>query len=492
MLPSNNGRNYPQTPSRDPPPFPDYRYLTYLPRYLLLTHHSLYNSSALTDPINPLILYLPPTGIHLRASHPSIPTYLFHPTAALARINYRWNIPHSRPSTPKLLSSHPSFTIHPFPTPLHDTLHAYTYLLSSFLQRFSPPSRTPSPYPTTSITSSRQALYSPSQPPKDIQRPILIYGHYLGATLATSLALTESFASKRLPTRIAGLIARNGVYDWTGVATSPPPSPPPSTTSSSPSSAFGLDEGSREGVWDATTLYSLRERLFPAPSGAFDPFASPTLFFRTSGLPVPKEWVMSDHDVGTASPTLSSSSASTPSPSQNSNEEEAEDIFYPTPDPSLATDVNSLENAALGRRDGGELKLEVSRPAHLKYPPKDSGLKIPRSLFLYPSPTSPPSSGSRNSGNLLKTAVLSGEGRARVENEEEIGPKSQAQEMAKLMRRSVLLHEFKDRVMWDEDLDPHRAVEERVQLQEFPSHDGEERGEEERMLREWIEDTLYT
>jgi len=56
---------------------------------------------------------------------------------------------------------------------------------------------------------------------KVVQRPILVYGSFLGATLATSLALTESFASKNLPTRIAGLVAKNGVYDWTEVATSP-------------------------------------------------------------------------------------------------------------------------------------------------------------------------------------------------------------------------------------------------------------------------------
>lgn len=71
----------------------------------------------------------------------------------------------------------------------------------------------------------------------------------------------------------------------------------------------------------------------------------------------------------------------------------------------------------------------------------------------------------------------------------EITPQAQAQEMAKLMRRSVLLHEFKERKLWDEDLDPNSASEDRVQVLELsPNQDLEK--QEERLVREWIEDCL--
>jgi hypothetical protein len=55
---------------------------------------SLYNAHSLASTTTPLIVYLPPTGSHLRSEHEAIPPYLLsdsqreHP---LARINYRWN-----------------------------------------------------------------------------------------------------------------------------------------------------------------------------------------------------------------------------------------------------------------------------------------------------------------------------------------------------------------------------------------------------------------
>ena len=75
------------------------------------------------------------------------------------------------------------------------------------------------------------------------------------------------------------------------------------------------------------------------------------------------------------------------------------------------------------------------------------------------------------------------------EEENTITPITQAEEMAKLMRRSVLLHEFKDRKLWDEDLDPSSASEDRVQVLSLATN-SETSGEEERFVREWIEDCL--
>jgi hypothetical protein len=127
-----------------------------------------------------------------------------------------------------------------------------------------------------------------------------------------------------------------------------------------------------------------------------------------------------------------------------------------------------------------ELEFDpVARRANLKFPPRESGLKIPRSLFLTTPSSSPSYASSSSKGK-------------KGDEEDEITPKAQAEEMAKLMRRSVLLHEFKERKLWDEDLDPYSASEDRVQVLELSPNADEGVGneEEERVVREWIEDCL--
>jgi len=126
-----------------------------------------------------------------------------------------------------------------------------------------------------------------------------------------------------------------------------------------------------------------------------------------------------------------------------------------------------------------EFEDPVARRANLKFPPRESGLRIPRSLFL----TSP--SPSKSSSSTLKKKPS----KATEEEEDTITPIAQAEEMAKLMRRSVLLHEFKERKLWDEDLDPYSASEDRVQVLSLPIN-SETSGEEERFVREWIEGCL--
>jgi hypothetical protein len=124
-----------------------------------------------------------------------------------------------------------------------------------------------------------------------------------------------------------------------------------------------------------------------------------------------------------------------------------------------------------------EFEDPVTRRANLKFPPRESGLRIPRSLFL----TSP--SPSKFSSLTLKKKP------SKMTEEGTIAPITQAEEMAKLMRRSVLLHEFKERKLWDEDLDPSSASEDRVQVLSLATN-SETSGEEERFVREWIEDCL--
>jgi hypothetical protein len=147
-------------------------------------------------------------------------------------------------------------------------------------------------------------------------------------------------------------------------------------------------------------------------------------------------------------------------------------------------------------RDGGTLELEVSRKANLKFPPRDSGLKIPRSLFLYTSPEASPRTEQEKEGEQAKVGTTQKQARRQARRKvdvhvdldaqsEEISPRVQAEEMVRLMRRSVQLHEFKERVQWDEDLDPESAAEKRVGISGVGGLK-----EEETVVRAWIEDIL--
>jgi hypothetical protein len=207
------------------------------------------------------------------------------------------------------------------------------------------------------------------------------------------------------------------VYDWTGVATTRDPN------LLHPASSL-VDDGWAAKLWDSTrswdtqTLHALKTRLFAHPSSPFDAFASPILFFRTAGLSIPSTWL--------------GSSTSTSDRDSLSN--------------------NTGNNEGKAGKDKEE-EIEISRKSNLKFPPKDSGLRIPRSLFL--------TSKAEDSDRELAR---------------------QAEEMVKVMRRSVVLHEFKERVLWDEDADAHQASEDRVQVCEISG--GKEEGT---VVRNWLD-----
>ncbi|KAH6714096.1 hypothetical protein BKA61DRAFT_55880 [Leptodontidium sp. MPI-SDFR-AT-0119] len=342
----------------------------------------LYNSTALKNASNTLIIHLPPTGTHLRDTHPPIPPYLLTPRTALASINYRWNIPSPSASSskpPKLLSSNPSYAHHPFPTPLHDTLAGYTFLLSTLLPRFSPQPTSPK---TITTTKTRQSIYASSSPSPflPIQRPLLLYGSFLGGTLATSLALTENFTSRSLPTKIVGLITKNAVFNWTDIVTSPSPlASPPSSSSPSQSSSSHQDVNSRDSNWDIQTLHSLKKNLFTTPASAFDSFASPTLFFRTSGLAIPQSWPTADEDQDEALGPRANSTYSTHlslSPSEIEDLWPSEDGgLSPSPSQNPTTPI-STSNPALQNQD--------------QTPATDLGKHISHLTLSPPNPPRPP------------------------------------------------------------------------------------------------------
>ena len=298
------------------------------------------------------------------------------------------------------LPSSPDYNNYPFPTPLHDTLHGYTWLTETFLPslsgrkvlRYPPPP--PSPYAPAPISA------------KTTPRPLIIYGSRLGGTLATSLGLTESRVS-RLTNQISGVIVRDGIFDWTGFATSlpknlpkidmtsptnlrdseiwsyinneAPPSPPPSPNSESyksdarlpttPASNLALESLSASPNLPTTAaIHQIKSHLFAQPSSCFDNFASPILFFRTPGFSIPRFFPGTKPSASPPSANLAGLSIS-----------EAERA-------DLEAMLGAEEEAASSKEDvkgqGKEEEIEILRKSMLKFPQANSGLKIPRVLFL--------------------------------------------------------------------------------------------------------------
>lgn len=337
-----------------------------------------------------------------------------------------------------------------------------------------------------------------------MQRPILIYGSFVGGSIATSLALTESFASKSLPTKIAGLITKNAVFDWTQIATTIAPTTPERQDED-------IWDRASAAAWDAATLHALKTHLFVSPASAFDAFASPTQFFRSPGLAVPPTWPV-------PSSTSTSPASSTPA-SAASTASETEPFLTPHSgldytrtaaiEPPLVPDQDSATERLLKRLS--EMQVEPStRSAPLKFPSAASGLRIPHSLFLFtPSSTSASSTSkpARKKSRARSTSTsrekdVDVKVNADRDADSAITPGSQAETMAALLRRSVFVHELSasGRKGWGGDgregMDPEAASEERaVSVGVGPGLDGkvgENAGEreEEKVVREWIEDVL--
>ncbi|KAI9743017.1 MAG: hypothetical protein M1818_003312 [Claussenomyces sp. TS43310] len=257
-------------------------------------------------------------------------------------------------TTPKALSFSDSTVVSiaprwsktdPFPTPLHDVLVAFDWVVANLC--------------------SSSTFHTP--------RPIAVCGSSIGGTLATSLALTESRPGKK--SRISALAVQDAVFNWTDIATSIP------SESDGPT---------------MKTLLDARGHLFSSPAGCFDAFASPILFFRTSGLHVPLSF-----------------------PSTPSSEEV---------EPAGGQDV-----------DGPELNPPLRR-SNLKFPAKGSGLRLPYTRIAVTAdlPTRPARQRGKGSSALVADAL-------------DQPLVAQAEEMARLMRRSVALHELNERVRDDPD-----------------------------------------
>ncbi|CAK7209932.1 hypothetical protein SCUCBS95973_000613 [Sporothrix curviconia] len=254
-----------------------------------------------------------------------------------------------------------------------------------------------------------------------LRRDFYVYGSYLGAGLATSLALTETHPQHRVAIR--GVAAYNGIYNWTAFV---------GMTADSIPVADNADAVER-----ATPGIQALSRLFRKPSDLFDAFASPCLFFRTTGhLIAPL-----DLDQDKSRRLLEENEA------RLEEEEEQE---------------NRKTDQAFGKRTFGMELLGTSRKVYLGFPPVQSTLCIPLALFLHTSaPPDPDAKPARPRNKGARTGA-----RPRKIPESFNGHNSfaiQADEMTALMRRGidkVEVKRLKDRqpVLMSEYGD-HRIVE---------------------------------
>lgn len=310
----------------------------------------------------------------------------------VASINYRWDRA-STGLTPLDGTAPPA----QWPTPVHDTAYAYSWLLDQLA------------------------------PPGLRRRNIYVYGSYLGASLATSLALTECHTYSRFAVR--GVVAYNGVYNWTMFL---PEHPFHKRRRVKGTSALHASPPLAEGL----RLEKLRESidyLFRQPSDLFDPFASPSLFFHNPGLHVPQGF----------------DAASSP----------------------VSDMVSRLTGQGTGEEPSEELK--PPRKSHLVFPPRASTLKIPETLLLHDRHSAPPATKSRRTSRSHGHTFG-----------------MQALELVDLMRRSVEKIELRERAKWDDEISSlELEAQRRVQVADVDEADGFDLGQEgEQRVREWLED----
>ncbi|KAI6246785.1 hypothetical protein HI914_04592 [Erysiphe necator] len=374
-----------------------------------------YNQHLLEDPSKPLVVYLPSTGVHLSRYHQPIPTYFLSASTALARINYRWNIP----STDQKVQSsffHPSNSLsnyHPFPFPIHDTLQAWTFITESFLPNFNLAKSVTLPESKVKSTELRP---SSQEIPRSIsRRPIIIYGDFLGASIAMSLALTESFEDYLELTHEIRLIVNQGVYDWVDIGTT--------LLSKAASELIQVHRKYKDvgSSWDKLNLLQLRKHLFSGPNRCLDVFASPSLFFRQAGMSAPADWDKLTQPSSYFSPCfirdMLNPCRKKNRVNTNLEEEKPSNVSELIYSSDIIQDVQSLRLS--------HTSLTI-RP-YLEFPSIHSQLKIPKTLLLFRDTPPPEKSEDYEliDKEIPESKLL------------KVTPMQQAEYMADLMRHSV-------------------------------------------------------
>lgn len=351
-----------------------------------------------------------------------------------------------------------------WPTPLHDAMQGYDWILKNLA------------------------------PPTHKRRDVYTCGSHLGASLAASIALTESYPHMHMAVR--GCVALNGIYNWTMFLPDHPINQPPKKKNKKKSkdgdaaaaAATTKNEsnvptfpGRQQRSQDPGVLRLKQQAgaLFSQPDGLFDPFASPCLFFQTPGLLVPRTFTepatAADYYRATMSMSLPD--------------------FLAPDDPLTEAEFLRL------------VRPRAPRGSPVAFPPWNSTLKVPEALLLHTAVPAPPPS-------LLRRRRR--RARRRVDALATDSFRAQAEALARAMRRSVG-KELKERRLWDPHLEgiPEDEATRRVQVAEVgggaaggrgriggegaeEEGDGEEGkevgfppgGDANRFVAEWLEDRL--
>lgn len=115
----------------------------------------------------------------------------------------------------------------------------------------------------------------------DPNTKIALYGKYLGAAYALSLALNNQFSATK---QISAVALAQGIYDWTKLAAA--------TDYTNDARLFRAVDQNEQLLCIATFLRDtkLMRAHFAMPSECWDAFVSPVLYFRSAGVPVRTEY----------------------------------------------------------------------------------------------------------------------------------------------------------------------------------------------------------
>ncbi|KAI1369969.1 hypothetical protein F5Y08DRAFT_291837 [Xylaria arbuscula] len=366
-------------------------------------HIDLHNLAKVSSS-EPLLIYLPPFSTAAPVSDITL-LPRFAQRCATAVIHYRWM--EASPDDESIenvgsddgeASVHRRF--HPgWPAPIHDTLKAYSWIVENLI---------PSTY---------------------VRRDIYVYGSYLGASLATSLTLTEAHPHERMAVR--GCAAYNGIYNWTMFL----PDHAVNKLSQSSSRNFLEDILALPTDSEFQEMKQMIGELFNKPGDLFDPFASSCLLFHTPGLLVP--------------PSFDESAI---------------------PPSSALGGLSWLYDEATEEL----IPLKHPRKSPLTFPPRKSTLKIPEMLLLHDTPPPLPPSWLRRRQRRKKTNYGN-------------NFRTQAEELGRYMRRSINKIELKERMKWDEDVDGwDDEADRRVQV-----HEVSDSASADNVAAAWLGDRMF-
>ncbi|KAK4190972.1 hypothetical protein QBC35DRAFT_45267 [Podospora australis] len=332
----------------------------------------------------PLAIMIPPLPSPASQADPDTPVPRWLQDHPAAVINYRWDP--VQPADPDHPEDLPPKSPLIWPTPIHDISFAYAWLSSNL--------------------GLQPKLGDATRDPP--LRAAYVYGSYLGATLAAGLALTESHHPSLLADpilranthhaggmTIRGLIAHNGIYNWT-LFLPDHPMHKRSRPNQPHRHGHGLSLTPEEDHNPKFAfLKSNIPSLFPSPESLFDPFASPSLFFQPAPLHVPgdfhnpSEFNNPPADLEAIKAALSSSSSTPPSPSEppsTISSTPSTPTTSPPPEVSGQQVEEKKEQTAekiLARATALAMSSRPPRKGFLVFPPRIGTLRIPDTLFLY-------------------------------------------------------------------------------------------------------------